>query len=76
MSKAVWREDLREAGEMPRASCEVSLKEWQHLMFSYLLLDKDTPFRETDTVEGYNLILLHPFNGCLFWGYSADFDFI
>ena len=56
----------------------ITREEWERCKFKYMVLDEEdnTPFLETDHPDGYNMILLHPETHELFWGYSADFDFV
>ncbi len=74
--KAYVRRDLIEWCDYPCASIDISPAEWTNLKFEAWLIQgwNDTP--NGDFEEGYNLILVHPISGKLFWSYSIDFDFI
>lgn len=74
---AFVRADLLEDEDYPNASICVTREDWESLGFYCMQLDKEDnqPFLETDTEDGYNMILLHPKTKELFWAYSADFEF-
>lgn len=64
--------------DYPTVSIFIHKEEWYGLEFKCMLLDDAdrTAFSETDTEQGYNLLLMHPITKVVFWGYSHDFDFV
>jgi hypothetical protein len=73
--KAIVRRDLIERGDYPPSSIEVSSRDWDELEFEFWLIQGYNATQDGDFEEGYDLILVHPRTGKLFWSYSIDFSF-
>lgn len=60
-----------ENGSIPSTS--IKLKKWEckHLDFEHYIFDGGVE----DFEEKYNMVLVHPISGKIFFGYSADFNF-
>lgn len=56
----------------PYTSLDLTDKEWETLYFETYTLDHDNKYDFPE--ECYNMMLVHPLTGQVFWGYSADFD--
>lgn len=56
----------------PYTSLNLTDKEWETLYFETYTLDHDNKYDFPE--ECYNMMLVHPLTGQVFWGYSADFD--
>ena len=59
--------------ERPLTSIELTKEELETLNFEHYTLDHDNKFDFPE--ECFNMMLVHPKTGQVFWGYSADFDF-
>lgn len=74
--KAYVRKDLLDFGEYPPASIEITSQEWNLVFVAWQIDAWDRTPQGEFYKSGYNLLLLHPLNGKLFWSYSIDFDFL
>ena len=69
--KAFVKRELLDGGYIIPTTINLTREECEHCLFEHYTFDGGV----SDFEERYNMVLVHPISGKLFFAYSIDFDF-